>query len=214
EIEEDDSDLPEEISIPKDEILVESSEDNYFETIAQTDEGTSIETTFDEVDSDATTESEDSFTDVESFASTEEDFEEQTEVPTVEAVIEKESLGELIHENNDEFESDEFESDEFESADNIIEEDNFELSENAVEEQTEDDTIVSSFEQTEEIEPTVEPQSENKDELNSDLKAEIKSVLLYMDQLLENLPEEKIMEFAKSNEFTTYKKLFSDLGLS
>ena len=209
EIDEDDSDLPEEISIPKDEILVESSEDNYFETIARTDEDTSIETTFDEVDSDATTESEDSFADVESFASTEDEFEEQTEVPTVEAVIEKESLGELIHENNDDFESDDFES-----ADNIIEEDNFEISENAVEEQTEDDTIVSSFEQTEEIEPTVEPQSENKDELNSDLKAEIKSVLLYMDQLLENLPEEKIMEFAKSNEFTTYKKLFSDLGLS
>ena len=44
--------------------------------------------------------------------------------------------------------------------------------------------------------------------------SEIKSVLLYMDQLLENLPEEKIMEFAKSEEFTTYKKLFSELGLS
>ena len=46
------------------------------------------------------------------------------------------------------------------------------------------------------------------------LKKDIKSVLLYMDQLLENLPEEKIMEFAKSDEFVTYKKLFSDLGLS
>ena len=68
--------------------------------------------------------------------------------------------------------------------------------------------------ETEEIEPTVEPQSENKDELNSDLKAEIKSVLLYMDQLLENLPEEKIMEFAKSEYFDVYKKLFKDLGLS
>ena len=49
---------------------------------------------------------------------------------------------------------------------------------------------------------------------NEDLKRDIKSVLLYMDQLLENLPEEKIMEFAKSDEFVTYKKLFSDLGLS
>ena len=39
-------------------------------------------------------------------------------------------------------------------------------------------------------------------------------VLLYMDQLLENLPEEKIVEFAKSDEFVTYKKLFSELGLS
>ena len=49
---------------------------------------------------------------------------------------------------------------------------------------------------------------------NEDLKRDIKSVLLYMDQLLENLPEEKIMEFAKSDEFVTYKKLFSELGLS
>jgi len=50
--------------------------------------------------------------------------------------------------------------------------------------------------------------------VNSDLKQDIKSVLLYMDQLLENLPEDKIIEFAKSDEFTTYKKLFSELGLS
>lgn len=50
--------------------------------------------------------------------------------------------------------------------------------------------------------------------LPSDLKADVKSVLLYMDQLLENLPEEKIMEFAKSEQFATYKKLFSELGLS
>ena len=49
---------------------------------------------------------------------------------------------------------------------------------------------------------------------NAELKKDIKSVLLYMDQLLENLPEEKIVEFAKSEEFTTYKKLFSELGLS
>ena len=35
-----------------------------------------------------------------------------------------------------------------------------------------------------------------------------------MDQLLENLPEEKIMEFAKSEQFVTYKKLFAELGLS
>lgn len=46
------------------------------------------------------------------------------------------------------------------------------------------------------------------------LKSEIKSVLLYMDQLLESLPEEKIVEFAQSEQFNTYKKLFSDLGLS
>ena len=56
--------------------------------------------------------------------------------------------------------------------------------------------------------------TETKTEINSDLKSDIKSVLLYMDQLLENLPEEKIMEFAHSDEFATYKKLFNELGLS
>ena len=35
-----------------------------------------------------------------------------------------------------------------------------------------------------------------------------------MDQLLENLPEEKISEFAQSEHFVTYKKLFQELGLS
>ena len=59
-----------------------------------------------------------------------------------------------------------------------------------------------------------EPVSVAEDDSNSDLKKDIKSVLLYMDQLLENLPEDKIEEFAKSEEFSTYKKLFSELGLS
>lgn len=47
-----------------------------------------------------------------------------------------------------------------------------------------------------------------------DMKEEIKSVLTYMDQLLESLPEEKIEEFARSEYFETYKKLFEDLGIS
>ncbi len=61
---------------------------------------------------------------------------------------------------------------------------------------------------------TEEKQPEEIIDENAELKKDIKSVLLYMDQLLENLPEEKIVEFAKSDEFTTYKKLFSELGLS
>lgn len=55
----------------------------------------------------------------------------------------------------------------------------------------------------------------NKSEtLPIDMKEEIKSVLTYMDQLLESLPEEKIEEFARSEYFETYKKLFEDLGIS
>ncbi|MBP3710702.1 MAG: hypothetical protein J6I73_09955 [Treponema sp.] len=53
-----------------------------------------------------------------------------------------------------------------------------------------------------------------KDGLSPSLKEEIKSVLLYMDHLLESLPEEKIVEFARSEQFAAYKKLFAELGLS
>ncbi|MDR0759091.1 MAG: hypothetical protein LBF74_03155, partial [Treponema sp.] len=48
----------------------------------------------------------------------------------------------------------------------------------------------------------------------SGIKLELRSVLSYMDQLLESLPENKIEEFAKSEYFDTYKKLFEDLGLA
>ncbi|ULQ60006.1 hypothetical protein K7I13_01335 [Brucepastera parasyntrophica] len=50
--------------------------------------------------------------------------------------------------------------------------------------------------------------------LPGELKDEIKSVLSYMDQLLESLPEEKIEEFARSEHFEVYKKLFDELGIS
>lgn len=74
-------------------------------------------------------------------------------------------------------------------------------------------------------EPIIEETSINEEEINNsvelntndipaNMKEEIKSVLSYMDQLLENLPEDKIAEFAQSEQFETYKKLFTELGLS
>jgi pilus assembly protein FimV len=45
------------------------------------------------------------------------------------------------------------------------------------------------------------------------MKDEIRTVLKYMDHLLEALPDEKIQEFASSDYFVMYKKLFEDLGL-
>jgi hypothetical protein len=51
------------------------------------------------------------------------------------------------------------------------------------------------------------------EEIPSQLKNELKNVLAYMDKLLESLPEEKIEEFAKSDYFDTYKKLFEELGI-
>jgi hypothetical protein len=50
-------------------------------------------------------------------------------------------------------------------------------------------------------------------EISGNLRQEIKTVLGYMDKLLEALPEKKIEEFAKSEYFDTYKKLFKELGL-
>jgi len=54
---------------------------------------------------------------------------------------------------------------------------------------------------------------ETVDSIPEDLKKDVKSVLKYMDQLLENLPEDKIEEFARSEHFNVYKKLFTELGL-
>jgi pilus assembly protein FimV len=50
-------------------------------------------------------------------------------------------------------------------------------------------------------------------EIPDNLKDEIRTVLKYMDHLLEALPDEKIQEFASSDYFVMYKKLFEDLGL-
>jgi hypothetical protein len=49
--------------------------------------------------------------------------------------------------------------------------------------------------------------------MSQSVREEIKSVLKYMDQLLESLPEDKIQEFARSEHFDVYRKLFEELGL-
>lgn len=64
---------------------------------------------------------------------------------------------------------------------------------------------------------TVEPNQTSAPPLTNDMpyniKQEIKAVLQYMDQLLDALPQEKIADFAKSEHFETYKKLFEELGI-
>jgi pilus assembly protein FimV len=74
---------------------------------------------------------------------------------------------------------------------------------------------VMEFEEVPDIETPLEagPQKTNAVDIPEDLKDEIRTVLKYMDQLLEALPEEKIQEFASSEYFVMYKKLFEDLGL-
>lgn len=45
------------------------------------------------------------------------------------------------------------------------------------------------------------------------LKEDLRSVIAYMDTLLDSLPEEKVQEFANSEHFETYRSLFVELGL-
>ena len=65
-----------------------------------------------------------------------------------------------------------------------------------------------------ETDSALSPKTEQTANIPQNMRDEIKSVLAYMDQLLENLPEEKIVEFAQSEHFPVYKKLFNELGLS
>lgn len=115
-----------------------------------------------------------------------------------------------------------------ESADSAVEtseptiaDDNFEettiaessVEEPVVEEPLSADAGASAFAASA-AETAVEDSASEKTSISKNLKSEIVSVLSYMDQLLENLPEDKITEFAKSEHFVTYKKLFDELGLS
>jgi hypothetical protein len=79
-----------------------------------------------------------------------------------------------------------------------------------------DDDASPSLENEAKSIPATEPPATNsitKNIQDKQMQEDIKSVLVYMDQLLENLPEDKIEEFAKSENFVVYKKLFTELGL-
>ena len=79
--------------------------------------------------------------------------------------------------------------------------------------------ILAESQENEPVAPVVseevvsEKPASTVDNLSEDLKQDVKSVLEYMDKLLINLPEEKIKEFAASDHFEVYRKLFSELGL-
>ena len=143
----------------------------------------------------------------------------QMEKPTAEALTEGNInyLSEEKPEETDDFSDASFPSVEnFLNPDPIVNDDVLNepvFEETAVDEPVIEDEIAKEpvVETAPESEPIAESEPENT---NDDLKQDIKSVLLYMDTILENLTEEKIVEFAKSDEFATYKKLFSELGLS
>lgn len=192
-------DIEDEISIPKaedivseephDDILVESSTTDLMSSVNDSSENFEMP------------QPQDSFENVEEVETLDEVAEDETQnAETVQAASEE--MPETSNEANTYFEEDTSESPlTDENLDYLKDE---EVAEEAITEEL----------PSENKEAEIETESSEDNSLPSDLKADVKSVLQYMDQLLENLPEDKIMEFAKSEQFTTYKKLFKELGLS
>ena len=222
--------LPDEISIPKtDDLLVESNSSDFMDSVKETTEEEQAGAEFvaeeaDEVDTiDLPSELPDSISDAEVDSDVTEESEEITEDNIEDTIVD--SVEEPI--DDDIPTVDKLLSDEPESVEEpvIEEEEPFVSEETAVDEAADETISGASFAEVDNLDNNLSESNlayldKNESDgvsdslANADLKQDIKSVLLYMDQLLENLPEDKIVEFAKSDEFVTYKKLFNELGLS
>ena len=227
--------IPDEISIPKvddiiadenddDEIFIESNSTDFMDSVSTNE---SNEVSNDVADLDETTDSEE----LEEIAddivqdeviseevTTEDEISEtQEENPFIDDLLSEDpSVKEGLSDENVNYLTEETSEN-----DDTIEE-SFEMAEpEVIDEPIVEEEIETSVEEpiieTEEITET-ETEDDNSEDDDGDLPAsiknDVKSVLLCMDQLLESLPEDKIMEFAKSEQFATYKKLFKDLGLT
>ena len=58
------------------------------------------------------------------------------------------------------------------------------------------------------------PTAEAGAEVGGQVREDVRSVLAYLDQLLDALPPEKVREFAQSEHFATYKRLFREFDLN
>ncbi len=151
------------------------------------------------------------------------------EIPESEPVAAEEELSDLPSDDSslgveDLTLDDEFKLSESEEESLAIEPEPLAASEPAVEELDEIDLSTPDLDDIDIEEPAPKPAAPQaapaqgskapNGALPDDLKIEIKSILKYMDQLLESLPEDKIEEFARSEYFEVYKKLFDELGLT
>ncbi|MGN0716395.1 hypothetical protein [Treponema berlinense] len=184
------NDLPEEISVPKnDDILVESSPTDLLETKDSENESENSSDSFDE-----------------------DPFELSAVEPSISETLTDEKLDYLSKTPE--------EAEQNVNSEEVLELPESEETENAKENESAEEVETEKTEATQEniSEPeelsSEEPETKESKDISDDLKTEIKSVLSYMDQLLENLPENKIAEFAQSEQFDTYKKLFKELGLA
>jgi hypothetical protein len=64
-----------------------------------------------------------------------------------------------------------------------------------------------------EAEPVAAAAKPADSSLPPSLREDVRSVLSYLDQLLEALPDDKVRQFAQSEYFGVYKRLFEELGL-
>ena len=184
------NDLPEEISVPKnDDILVESSPTDLLETKDSENESKNSSDSFDE-----------------------DPFELSAVEPSISETLTDEKLDYLSKTPE--------EAEQNVNSEEVLELPESEETENAKENEAAEEVETEKTEATQKniSEPeelsSEEPETKESKDISDDLKTEIKSVLSYMDQLLENLPENKIAEFAQSEQFDTYKKLFKELGLA
>ena len=174
------NDLPEEISVPKnDDILVESSPTDLLEAKESENDSDSFD---------------------------EDPFELSVVEPSISETLTDEKL-DYLSKTPEEAEQDI-------NSEEVLELPESEEPEAAEEVETEKtEATQENISEPEEL-SSEEPKTKESKDISDDLKTEIKSVLSYMDQLLENLPENKIAEFAQSEQFDTYKKLFKELGLA
>ena len=184
------NDLPEEISVPKnDDILVESSPTDLLETKDSKNESENSSDSFDE-----------------------DPFELSSVEPSISETLTDEKLDYLSKTPE--------EAEQNVNSEEVLELPESEETENAKENEAAEEVETEKTEATQENISEAEelsseePETKESKDISDDLKTEIKSVLSYMDQLLENLPENKIAEFAQSEQFDTYKKLFKELGLA
>ena len=238
-------DLPDEISIPKEDIFVESNSQDFMDSVNNTPVEMQ-ETLEDETLSDENPLSSESIDD---------------DIPTVEKLLENQDAASILESDNEAFEKDlqeqqntiseenpviseseETSEDDFLDIANtaifdeepVIEETSvdleqeekseepvFDIFDNADTTEAPSETISDEIiiEETmpsvsEESEVKITEKTENQKPLSSDLMQDVKSLLVYMDQLLEDLPEEKIEEFANSDKFVLFKNVFEKLGLN
>ncbi len=217
-------DLADDIDTPLDDILVESSNSDLMNSVDEK-EVSAPEMPEESVEEAESVEPAEEIAEPEEIPSTETENSEEAENPSEEEnkiyedfIAEDPKVSESISaENIDYLNEDKSDSNDAEKAEEIEAAEEIPEAEPEIAPESEKPELAEAVEPEETDSPEEIPsetETDNNKQLPDDLKNDVKSVLLYMDQLLENLPEDKIMEFAKSEQFTTYKKLFSELGLA